>query len=391
MFLRDRQRHAEAEPKSCRTDIAAAKDLIAQWANTDVLGSSVLAWITATALLTLFIGGGLIFRRVLIKRVDALAARSTRDAAAVVAAMIDAIASWFIVVFALFMASRPLQLHAQAEDGLSHLMVVAVLIQLGLCLASGTTQALERKRAREAIRNRGAVAAMDLLSLILRVAIWSVVFLLILSNLGVNITALVAGLGVGGIAIALAAQNILGDLFASLSIILDKPFVVGDFLAVDSYLGSVERVGIKTTRLRSLSGEQLVFSNNDLLGSRVRNYGRLHERRIVFSIGVTYETTPAKLKAIPTILREAVEAEEDVRFDRAHFKSYGDFALIFEIVYYVLVADYNRYMDIQQSINFALFERLAEEGVAFAYPTQTVYVAGAGMEPTLLDGNQSPR
>ncbi|MEO0578147.1 MAG: mechanosensitive ion channel family protein, partial [Pseudomonadota bacterium] len=214
---------------------------------------------------------------------------------------------------------------------------------------------------------------------------------LILSNLGVNITALVAGLGVGGIAIALAAQNILGDLFASLSIILDKPFVVGDFLAVDSYLGSVERVGIKTTRLRSLSGEQLVFSNNDLLGSRVRNYGRLHERRIVFSIGVTYETTPAKLKAIPTILREAVEAEQDVRFDRAHFKSYGDFALIFEIVYYVLVADYNRYMDIQQSINFALFERLAEEGVAFAYPTQTVYVAGAGMEPTLLDGNQSPR
>ncbi|MEL7535815.1 MAG: mechanosensitive ion channel family protein [Pseudomonadota bacterium] len=372
-------------------DIAAAKDLIAQWANTDVLDSSVLAWITATALLTLFIGGGLIFRRVLIKRVDALAARSTRDAAAVVAAMIDAIASWFIVVFALFMASRPLQLHTQAEDGLSHLMVVAVLIQLGLCLASGTTQALERKRAREAIRNRGAVAAMDLLSLILRVAIWSVVFLLILSNLGVNITALVAGLGVGGIAIALAAQNILGDLFASLSIILDKPFVVGDFLAVDSYLGSVERVGIKTTRLRSLSGEQLVFSNNDLLGSRVRNYGRLHERRIVFSIGVTYETTPAKLKAIPTILREAVEAEQDVRFDRAHFKSYGDFALIFEIVYYVLVADYNRYMDIQQSINFALFERLAEEGVAFAYPTQTVYVAGAGMEPTLLDGNQSPR
>ena len=189
----------------------------------------------------------------------------------------------------------------------------------------------------------------------------------------------------GGIAIALAAQNILGDLFASLSIVLDKPFVVGDFLIIGDFLGSVEKVGIKTTRLRSLSGEQLVFSNNDLLNSRIRNYGRMYERRVVFSLGVTYQTPSEKLKRIPDIVRKAVEAQEnvreavetqeDVRFDRAHFQKYGDFALIFEIVYYVLSADYAQYMDVQQAINLRIYEDFEENEIEFAYPTQTVYVS----------------
>jgi len=199
----------------------------------------------------------------------------------------------------------------------------------------------------------------------------------VLDNLGVDITALVAGLGIGGIAVALAAQNVLGDLFASLSIVLDKPFVVGDFLNVDDFLGSVEHVGLKTTRLRSLSGEQLVFSNNDLLNSRIRNYGRMFERRVVFSLGVTYETPPEKLRGIPTIIREAVEAKDKVRFDRAHFQKYGDFALVFEVVYYVLSSDYTLCMDIQQSVNLRIYERFAEEGIEFAYPTQKLYVTEA--------------
>jgi small-conductance mechanosensitive channel len=186
---------------------------------------------------------------------------------------------------------------------------------------------------------------------------------------------MIAGLGVGGIAVALAAQNILGDLFASLSIILDKPFVVGDFLIIGDFLGSVEKVGVKTTRLRSLSGEQLIFSNNDLLGSRIRNYGRMFERRVIFSIGVTYQTPADKLRAIPDMLREAVESQQPVRFDRAHFQKYGDFALIFEIVYYVLSADYKQYMDIQQAINLQINEDFEEHGIEFAYPTQTLYVS----------------
>ena len=155
---------------------------------------------------------------------------------------------------------------------------------------------------------------------------------------------------------------------------LDKPFVVGDFLIIGDFQGAVEKVGIKTTRLRSLWGEQLVFSNNDLLSSRIRNYGRMNERRVAFSLGVTYQTPADKLAKIPEMIRRAVDAQADTRFDRAHFQKYGDFALIFEIVYYVLSADYNQYMDIQQSINLKIYADFEANGIEFAYPTQTIYV-----------------
>ena len=177
---------------------------------------------------------------------------------------------------------------------------------------------------------------------------------------------------------ALAVQNILGDLFASLSIVLDKPFVVGDFLAVGEHLGSVEKIGLKTTRLRSLSGEQLVFSNTDLLKSRIKNYGRMFERRVAFKIGVTYETPREKLKRIPRIIREIIQGRENTRFDRSHFQEYGAYSLNFETVYYVLSPDYAVYMDIQQDIYFELHERLEQEGVEFAYPTQKLFLEGTG-------------
>jgi small-conductance mechanosensitive channel len=205
-----------------------------------------------------------------------------------------------------------------------------------------------------------------------RLALWSTVALLVLANLGIDVTAMVAGLGIGGIAVALAAQNILGDLFASASIVLDKPFVIGDFIIVGEDMGTVEHIGLKTTRVRSLSGEQLVFANNDLLKSRIRNFKRMNERRAAFGIGVTYQTPAEKLAAIPAMLREAVEAQSPTRFDRAHFKQYGDSALLFEVVYYVLSPDYNLYMDIQQAINLAVFRRFAEEQIEFAHPTYTV-------------------
>jgi small-conductance mechanosensitive channel len=197
---------------------------------------------------------------------------------------------------------------------------------------------------------------------------------MILDNMGFNITALVAGMGVGGIAVALAVQTILGDLFASLSIVLDKPFVVGDFLIIGDLLGSVEYVGLKTTRLRSLSGEQLIFSNSDLLTSRIRNYGRMFERRVVFNIGVTYQTPRDKLIKIPEIIRTAVETQDKTRFDRSHFKEYGNFSLNYESVYYIQGSDYNMYMDIQQDINLYIHEQFENEGIEFAYPTQTLFI-----------------
>ena len=215
---------------------------------------------------------------------------------------------------------------------------------------------------------------MNALSFLGRIALWAIVLLLILDNLGVDVTALVAGLGIGGIAIALAVQNVLSDLFASLSIVLDKPFIPGDFVVVGDMAGSVEHIGIKTTRIRSISGEQLIFSNTDLLGSRIRNFGRMRERRVVFSLGVTYQTPADKLERIPGIIREAIEGQEQVRFDRSHFASYGDSALNFETVYYVGSSDYATHMDILQSVNLAVYRRFATEGIEFAYPTQTLFV-----------------
>lgn len=205
-------------------------------------------------------------------------------------------------------------------------------------------------------------------------AIWIVAGLLILDNFGVDITALVAGLGIGGIAVALAVQKLLEDLLSSVAIVLDKPFEIGDFIIVGDLMGTVERIGIKTTRLRSLSGEQLIFPNTDLLGSRIRNFKRMYERRVVFTLGVTYQTSLTKLKEIPGILREIVEKAEGARFDRAHFVRYGPSSLDFEVVYYVLSSDYLIYADIQQAINLAIFERFTEAGIDFAYPTQKLLI-----------------
>jgi len=212
------------------------------------------------------------------------------------------------------------------------------------------------------------------LGFVVKLAIWAVVILIALDNLGVDITALIAGLGIGGIAIALAVQSVLSDLFASLSIIVDKPFVIGDFIVVGDQMGNVERIGLKTTRVRSLSGEQIVFSNSDLLSSRVRNYKRMYERRIVFGFGVLYETPTDVVAAIPSMVREIVERQMNVRFDRCHFRSFGNSALDFETVYYVDVPDYNVYMDTQQAINLGIMRAFEVEGIEFAYPTQTLYV-----------------
>jgi len=184
----------------------------------------------------------------------------------------------------------------------------------------------------------------------------------------------VAGLGVGGIAVALALQNILGDVFASMSILLDKPFVTGDFITVDELMGTVEHVGLKTTRLRSLSGEQLVFANSDLLKSRIRNYQRMEERRVAFAVRLAYPTPAEKLAAIPAIVREIIDAQELARFGRSHFKSFGTFSLDFENVYYVKSPDYDTYMDVQQAINLAICRRFQEEGIEFAHPAQTAIV-----------------
>ncbi|MGD2121262.1 MAG: mechanosensitive ion channel family protein [Gemmatimonadota bacterium] len=288
--------------------------------------------------------------------------------------------SLVLLVFALLVGAIPLTLPSDVMDVLKAAAAIAFILQVGLWLNGAVGAWVATYREERLEEDAAGVMSMNLLAILARLVIWSLVLLLSLENVGVDVTALVAGLGIGGIAVALAAQNVLGDVFASLSIVIDKPFVLGDFLIVGEHLGSVEQIGIKTTRLRSLSGEQLIFSNGDLLGSRVRNYGRMYERRVPFKIGVTYQTPREKLAKIPDLLREAVETlgEEQVRFDRAHFQSYGDFALTFETVYYVLSPDYNQYMDCQQAINLKIHESFEARGIEFAYPTQTLFLMGDG-------------
>jgi small-conductance mechanosensitive channel len=215
------------------------------------------------------------------------------------------------------------------------------------------------------------------------------VLLLALDNLGVDVTALVAGLGIGGIAVALAVQNMLGDLFAALSITLDQPFVVGDFLILDDFLGTVEYIGIKSTRLRSLSGEQIIMPNSDLISSRVRNYGRMYERRVVFTVRVNYGTPYALVEEIPSIIRAAIERQPGTRFDRSHLASLGLHSLEYESVYYVLTGDYNKYMDTQQAINLEILREFARRGIEIALPTQKLFVDRLPESPG-PDGDDRP-
>ena len=209
---------------------------------------------------------------------------------------------------------------------------------------------------------------------VLKVIVWALAIVMFLDNLGFKISAIIAGLGIGGIAIALAAQAILGDLFSYFSILFDRPFEVGDFIILDDYLGTIEHIGIKTTRIRSLGGEQVILSNTDLTSSRVRNYKRMDKRRVVFKLGVTYQTSLEQLKVIPGAIEKIIKGVKGTTFDRAHFSSYGDFNLEIEVVYYVMSRDYNIYMDTQQEINFAIKKEFEAREIEFAYPTQTVFL-----------------
>ncbi|MDD3087431.1 MAG: mechanosensitive ion channel family protein [Candidatus Omnitrophica bacterium] len=209
---------------------------------------------------------------------------------------------------------------------------------------------------------------------IIRIAIWAGAVIFFLDNLGFKISAVIAGLGIGGVAVALAAQTILKDLFSYFCILFDHPFKVGDFIIVGDFMGTIEHVGMKTTRIRSLGGEILVFSNSDLTDSRLRNYKLMEKRRVVFKIRVEYQTSLSQLREIPKIIKNIISGNKEAIFDRAHFFSYGDFSLIFEIVYYVVGGDYNKYMDIQQEINFLIKEEFEKRGIEFAYPTQTIYL-----------------
>lgn len=258
----------------------------------------------------------------------------------------------------------------RAIDVLVAVVVTIFAIRFLVAISSYGLETYFLKKEKDEAKQRSLKGILT----VIKVGIWGVGITFLLDNLGFRISTVIAGLGIGGVAVALAAQAILGDLFSYFAIFFDRPFEIGDFIIVGEYLGTVEHIGVKTTRIRSLSGEQLVFSNTDLTNSRVRNYKRMDKRRVVFKLGVTYQTGLEKLKEIPGVITDIIKSTNDAIFDRAHFFSYGDFNLVFEVVYYVMSSDYNKYMDIQQAINFRIKEEFEKRGIEFAYPTQTLYL-----------------
>ncbi len=274
---------------------------------------------------------------------------------------------WFLWAVAFWFAARTLETPPQFDVVLNRIMFVLVALQIGIWASAAISFRLHHRRG--ATLEADPTGALGIVHFVAAIAIWSLVALVALDNLGVNITALVAGLGIGGIAVALAIQATLSNLLASLAIALDKPFVVGDTITVDQDTGTVEKIGISNTRLRSLNGEQLVISNTDLQKARVHNFGRMYERRVLFTIGVVYDTPRDKLLRIPAILEAAVRAHEKTRFERSHFLTYGESALQFETVYFVLDSNYLLYANIQQAINLSIMEQFERQGIKLAYRT----------------------
>lgn len=347
------------------------------------LGNSVRDWLVAATVFVVALALLLVVRWLLVRQLGRVAEHTRTRLDGYAVSLLKHTRYSFLVIMALAPALKVLVLPERIATLITPLLRLVLIIQVGLWLGELVTLHIQGLASRRAATDVASVTTIRAMGLVVQLVLWVVVFLLALRNFGVDVTALLTTLGVAGIAAALAVQNILGDLLASLSIVLDKPFVVGDFIIVGDYLGTVEEIGLKTTRLRSLSGERIVFSNADLLQSRIRNYKSMTQRRIVFTFGVEYGTPGEVVAQIPGVVKEVITGIELTRFDRSHFQKFGDWSLVYETVYYVTDPDYNRYMDVQQRINLELYRRLEELGARFALPARVVMEGSP-------DGRRSP-
>src|SRR6476661_8030030 len=331
-------------------------------------GNALSAWLTGLAL---FAGAAFVLglvRWVVVRRLSAAAARTATWVDDLVVDLIRRTKDWFIVVVALSVAMKGVVvLHSGVASILHGALVIGIMLQVAIW-GNGAIKFWVTHYKQSRGGDGTSVATVQGFAFLGRIALGAVLVVATLDFLGVKVTTFVAGLGITGIAIALAVQNVLGDLFAALAIVLDKPFVIGDAIAVDNIEGTVEHVGLKTTRIRSIGGEQVIVSNADLLKSRIRNYRRLAERRVALTFKVAQDTEPAVAARLPAILREIVERQKPIRFDRAHLSRIGDWSLQYEVVYFVLSPDFATHMNIQQQINIDVLERLRLERVRLATP-----------------------
>lgn len=339
-----------------------------------LLENPLSAWAIALALTVLTYLFLRIVQRLVSRKLATIAQTTATRIDDVAGEVLSGTRSFFLITVSVNIGSLVLDLPPSANQIIGHIVVLAVFIQVGIWVSRGIAFVLTRSMRDGTGDDPASATMLTPMLFITQLIVWAVIILLALDNVGVDVTALITGLGIGGIAVALALHTILGDLFASLAIVLDKPFVIGDFITVAEFSGTIEHVGLKTTRVRSLTGEQIVIGNSDLLSSRIRNFKRMEERRALFVVGVTYQTPYEKLRQIPEMIKEIIVKDPVARFDRCHFKQFADSSLNFETVYFVLAPDYITYMDRQQAINLEVYRKFEAEGIEFAYPTQTLYL-----------------
>lgn len=318
-----------------------------------------------------------LLQRIIIVRLSALSRRTDTDVDDVVINAVKGVRAWVYSIVSIYIALQVFTLSGRVDVVLTSIFLLAIvwqLIEIASCFVDYfAKRLLSKDEDGDGVIDPNAATATDMVTLLARVALWILGGLFVLSNLGIEVTSLIAGLGIGGIAVAFALQGILSDLFASFSIYFDRPFRIGDFIVIGADSGTVEKIGIKTTRIRTLQGEELVVSNAELTAARVQNFKKMEERRIVMNFGITYETPQELVAKVPQIVSGIYEDLSEARLDRVHFTTFGDSALIYEVVYYVHSANYADYLDVQQSFNLTLMSRFAELGIEFAYPTQVIY------------------
>ncbi len=336
--------------------------------NETLFGNTYLQYLTGIIIFLVIFIGIRIFRRIILVRIEALAKKTKNDLDDHVVKATYNISKFFTFFLAFYLMMKTLNIEGKIENILNALFIILLVYEV-IKYVQMIIMYVIKKFAKEE-----NVTTIYGLKTVFSLVLWSVGILVILSNLGFNISALAASLGIGGVAIALAIQNILGDLFASFSIYFDKPFQIGDYIVIGSDKGTVQKIGLKTTRIKTLQGEELVVSNKELTSIRVQNFKKMRNRRVNFSIGVEYSTPTEKIKNIPKMIQEIINHQELAEFSRCHFELFGDFSLKFETVYFVNTSEYKKYMDIQQEINFEIKERFEKEKIEMAFPTQTVFV-----------------
>lgn len=339
----------------------------------NILGNLLVDWLFALIVVIVSWLVLKIFKTIIISRLKVFFKKTKNDIDDLMIGAIETIHWPFYFFVSIYIGSYFVVLPNMINKILYYILLVSFIyyaVRFAESLINyGTNIIIEKKKDKQ-----DGVGIIKFMSSLFKVSLWVLAVILLLSNMGYNVTSLIAGLGVGGIAVALALQNILGDLFSSLTIYFDKPFQIGDFVVVGDQMGTVTKVGIKTTRIQVPQGEELVVANSNLTNTQIRNFGVMKRRRVVFNIGVSYDTEYKKLKEIPEIIKRIIESQNKTEVDRIHFKSFGDFALIFEIVFYINSGEYIDYMNTQQEINLEIINKFAKENIEIAFPTQTIYL-----------------